>query len=122
MNPAEWLIRTSRLKPAAPALIAGHTVKADYACFADRVSRIAGALARDYKIAKGDRVAIFMSNRTEYLEVIYGIWFTGAVVVPINAKLHVKEVAWIIEDAGAGIVFVSTDVGGGFKRACSGVS
>ena len=120
MNPAEWLIRTSRLKPAAPALIAGHTVKADYACFADRVSRIAGALARDYKIAKGDRVAIFMSNRTEYLEVIYGIWFTGAVVVPINAKLHVKEVAWIIEDAGAEIVFVSNDVAGALNGLASG--
>ena len=111
MNPAEWLIRTACLKPAAPALIAGHAVKADYACFADRVSRIAGALTRDYKIGKGDRVAIFMSNRTEYLEVIYAVWFTGAVVVPINAKLHVKEVAWIIENAGAKIAFVSTDVG-----------
>ncbi|MDE0784255.1 MAG: AMP-binding protein, partial [Planktomarina sp.] len=120
MNPAEWLIRTARLTPAAPALIAGHAVKADYACFADRVSRIAGALTRDYKIGKGDRVAIFMSNCTEYLEVIYGIWFVGAVVVPINAKLHAKETAWIIENAGAEIAFVSTDVGGALNGIAPG--
>ena len=112
MNPAEWLLRTARLTPTAPALLKGHVVEADYACFAVRVARIAGALTSDYKICQGDRVAIFMSNRTEYLEVIYGIWFIGAVVVPIDAKLHAKEAAWIIENAGAKIVFVSNDVGG----------
>ena len=111
MNPAEWLIRTARLTPAAPALLNGYEVEADYACFAARVAQIAGALIRDYKIEKGDRIAIFMSNRTEYLEVIYGIWFVGAVAVPINAKLHAKEAAWIIENAEAKIAFVSTDVG-----------
>ncbi len=51
-----------------------------------------------------------MTNRTEYLEVFYGVWFAGAAVVPINAKLHAKEAAWIIEDAGAEILFISEDV------------
>jgi long-chain acyl-CoA synthetase len=46
-----------------------------------------------------------MPNRVEYLEVLYGAWFAGATVVPINAKLHAKEAAWIIEDSGAGVVF-----------------
>lgn len=110
MNPAEWLLRTARLRPNAPALMGGETVLADYAEFARRVASIAGALvARGVK--RGDRVAIFMTNRTEYLETFYAAWFAGAAVVPINAKLHAKEAAWIIEDAGTEILFVSEDVG-----------
>ena len=111
MNPAEWLVRTACLSPTAPALLKGQAIEADYATFANRVAAIAGALRAKHRICKGSRVAIFMSNRTEYLEVMYGIWFAGAVVVPINAKLHVKEAAWIIENAEAEIAFVSSDVG-----------
>lgn len=51
-----------------------------------------------------------MTNATKYLEALYGAWWLGAAVVPINAKLHPKEAAWIIEDSGAGIVFVSEDI------------
>ncbi|MFT4715351.1 MAG: long-chain acyl-CoA synthetase [Paracoccaceae bacterium] len=115
MNPAEWLVRTARLTPEAPALMKGETVDADYATFAGRAAGIAGALKADYGIGKGDRVAIFMSNRTEYLEAMYGIWFTGAATVPINAKLHAKEAAWIVENAGVEIAFVSKDVGAALK-------
>ena len=111
MNPAEWLVRTACLSPTAPALLKGEKIEADYATFATRVAAIAGALCAKHRICKGSRVAIFMSNSTEYLEAMYGIWFAGAVVVPINAKLHAKEAAWIIENAEAEIAFVSSDVG-----------
>ncbi len=109
MNPAEWLVRTARLHPEAPALLQGEDIVADYATFAVRAAAIGGALRDQYGIRTGDRVAIFMKNATEYLEVLYGAWFSGAVVVPINAKLHAKEAAWIIADAGADIVFVTID-------------
>jgi acyl-CoA synthetase (AMP-forming)/AMP-acid ligase II len=110
MNPAEWLARTAKRTPDAPALMTGERLAADYRTFADSASRIAGALtARGVK--PGDRVAIFMKNAPEYLEAFYSIWWAGAAAVPINAKLHPKEAAWIIEDAGAEIVFVSEDVG-----------
>ncbi len=89
-------------------------VKADYSEFAHRSAAIGGALAAN-GVKPGNRVAIFMSNRTEYLEVLYGAWFAGAAVVPINAKLHPKECGWIIEDAGAEIVFTSKDVGAGLS-------
>ncbi|TNE86050.1 MAG: long-chain fatty acid--CoA ligase, partial [Rhodobacteraceae bacterium] len=110
MNPAEWLVRTAIRRPRAPALMRGEEVLADYAQFADRAARIgAGLGARG--IAPGDRVAIFMKNRTEYLEALYGAWFAGAVVVPINGKLHPREAEWIIEASGAKLTFVTADPG-----------
>lgn len=105
MNLANWLVKTARLYPDNPALFNGVTCCASYAVFAGRAAAIGAYLQNELGVAKGDHVALFMPNCTEYLEVLYGIWFLGAVAVPINAKLHEKEAAWIIADAGAMVVF-----------------
>lgn len=102
MNPAEWLLRTARLSPERPALFSGETVVASYGAFAERAGALAARLA-EAGVAPGDRVAVFARNCPEYLIALYGIWHLGAVAVPINAKLHPREAAWIIGD---------------FRRAC----
>jgi acyl-CoA synthetase (AMP-forming)/AMP-acid ligase II len=51
-----------------------------------------------------------MSNRPEYLEVLFAIWHAGLVAVPINAKLHPKEVEFIVSDCGASLCFVTDDL------------
>src|SRR5246127_977639 len=109
MNVAEWLAATARVRPSAPALLTGFDLDADYKTFARRSAAIASALSRDYGIAPGDRVALFSTNCTQYLECLYGIWWMGAVAIPINAKLHGREAAWICSDAGAKLGFVSDD-------------
>lgn len=102
MNPAEWLHRTALRDGARPALFCGDQCIMDYAGFRDAAARLAaGLVARD--VSRGDRVAIFMGNRIEYLIALYGVWFVGAAAVPINAKLHAKEANWIIENADAAI-------------------
>jgi long-chain acyl-CoA synthetase len=111
MNLAEWLTRTATLDPAAPALCRGAAVTADYRTFAARAAAIGGALAGIYGIRPGDRVAILAKNDPRYLEAFYGIWFAGAAAVPINAKLHAREAAWIVENAGASVVFSSGGLG-----------
>ena len=109
MNVAEWLAASARLRPVAPALLTGFDLDADYKTFARRAGAIGAALARDYSIAPGDRVALFATNCTQYLECLYGIWWMGGVAIPINAKLHGREAAWICSDAGAKLAFVSDD-------------
>ena len=113
MNLAEWLVRTAKLMPNAPALLSGTRLVADYREFARRAASLATGLRERFGVAPGDRVAVFMANCPEYLEVLYGTWFTGAVAVPINVKLHPREAAWILESAGAKLAFVSDDVGDG---------
>jgi long-chain acyl-CoA synthetase len=109
MNVAEWLAASARLRPDAPALLTGFDLDADYATFARRAAAIGAALSRDYGIAAGDRVALFATNCTQYLECLYGIWWIGAAAIPINAKLHGREAVWISSDAGAKLAFVSDD-------------
>ncbi|MCG6859383.1 MAG: AMP-binding protein [Salaquimonas sp.] len=114
MNLAEWLVRSAKLCPDAPALVLGDRVKADYRAFAQAASSLGAALAGSHNVRPGDRIAIFAGNSTEYLIAMYGAWFAGAAIVPVNAKLHAREAAWIVENAGAKLAFVSRDLGNDF--------
>lgn len=107
MNPAIWLERTAALVPAAPALLVGERVVADYAGFRDRAAAVAGGLTALHGVGRGDRVVVFSKNRAEYLIALYAIWRIGAAAVPVNAKLHPKEAAWIAENAEASLALVS---------------
>lgn len=106
MNIAAWLARTASLSGDAPALMVGAEIVADYAQFADRAARLAGGLQAQ-GLRPGDRVGIFAKNSPDYLIAMFGIWWAGAVAVPVNAKLHPREAAWILSDAGATSCFVS---------------
>lgn len=110
MNPASWLKRTATRTPQSPALYSGTTLRASYAGF-DRAAAGIGAALLARGIEPGDRVALFMGNRPEYLEALYGVWYAGAVAVPINAKLHPREAAWIIGNADAALVFSDDKLG-----------
>src|ERR1700704_6656763 len=109
MNVAEWLAAAARLRPDGPGWLTGFGPAGEYATFARRAAAIGAELARTYDIQAGDRVGLFATNCTQYLECLYGIWWIGAVAIPINAKLHGREAAWICSDAGAKLTFVSDD-------------
>ncbi len=109
MNMAEWLAASAHLRPDAPALLTGARVDADYLTFARRAAAVGAHLAQRYGVAPGDRVALFMTNCTAYFECLYGIWWIGAAAVPINAKLHGREAAWICENSAAKLLFISDD-------------
>ncbi|MBW8640358.1 AMP-binding protein [Hoeflea sp. WL0058] len=118
MNVALWLKRAAQLYPHAPALLKGERVVATYEEFYRRAKGLAGALQTRYAIGEGDRVAIFMANATEYLEVMNAVWIAGATVAPINAKLHPREAAWIIENSGAKLIIsAGKDLAGISKEA-----
>ncbi|WP_121067850.1 class I adenylate-forming enzyme family protein [Chachezhania antarctica] len=106
MNPAEWLARTAKAVPEAPALFHGARQICDYAGFA-RMAGSVGALLAQRGIGPGDRVAVFLPNGPDYLPTLYGIWYAGATAVPVNGKLHPREVAWITGHASARLVFAT---------------
>ncbi len=114
MNIAHWLVRRAALAGAAPALFTGQTQVANYAGFARQAAAVGGWLQAQGIIA-GDRVAIFNQNVPEYLVALYGIWMVGAAAVPVNAKLHTREAAFILGDAGARVVFASPSLAQGLR-------
>ena len=109
---AELLARQARLQPEAPAVFDGTRPYASHGDWAGRCAALATQL-RAAGLQPGDRVLIFMRNHPRYLELMWGAWWAGLVVVPVNAKLHVREVAWIAANAGARWAFVTGDVAPG---------
>jgi long-chain acyl-CoA synthetase len=110
MNLALWLERAGRADPHRPAIGQGKAVVLSYAELAARAARLAGGLREGLGLERGDRIAIAAKNGPAYVELIYGAWWGGLAVVPINAKLHGAEIAYILEQSGARVCFVSTDL------------
>jgi long-chain acyl-CoA synthetase len=100
VNLVTWLARNARADPSGTAVFHGRSAWATHAQLARRAARVAGGLRRR-GLRPGDRVAIAMPNHPEYLVALYGIWWAGLVAVPVNAKLHPRELAWIVGNAGA---------------------
>jgi acyl-CoA synthetase (AMP-forming)/AMP-acid ligase II len=109
MNLARWVERHGRLRPDAPALADGERVHADWRAFAARTSAAAGGLRDTFGLVPGDRVAIVMRNRPEYLEAMFAIWHAGLVAVPVNARLHRDEIAYIVEHSETAVVVTDPD-------------
>lgn len=109
MNIAAWLARAGLSHPALPAAGKGKHVALTYAELELRAARLAGGLRR-LGLEPGDRVAIAAKNCVEYLEIMYGIWHAGLAAVPANAKLHGRELAYILEHSGARICFASSGI------------
>ncbi len=73
----------------------------------DRVATLAGALAVR-GVGVGDRVALLMSNRPEFLESVLAANRLGAIAVPVNFRLTAHEVDYVLADSGA-VVLVAED-------------
>jgi fatty-acyl-CoA synthase len=76
-----------------------------YEQFAVRVSRLAGAL-RECGVEPGERVAFLSLNCHRLLEAYYGVLEAGAVLLPLNFRLAPHELAHILNDAGAAVLFL----------------
>jgi acyl-CoA synthetase (AMP-forming)/AMP-acid ligase II len=75
-----------------------------WAVFADRVSRLAGAL-RSLGVGRGDRVAMLALNSDRYAEYYYATLWLGAVVVPVNTRWSLAEILLSLNDAEPTILF-----------------
>ena len=76
--------------------------------FYQSVVGVARAL-QEWGIRKGDRVAILSENRPEWTIADFACLLLGAVVVPVYTTLTGEQTAYILQDSGARIVFVSSE-------------
>lgn len=109
MNLALLLQRQALQAPDRPAILEGSRLSASHGQWATRAASLGAALLGQ-GLQPGDRVLLFMRNHPRYLEFMFGCWWAGLVVVPVNNKLHPKEVQWIADNAGARWAFVTRDL------------
>jgi long-chain acyl-CoA synthetase len=111
MNLAHLLLRTAQSAGHRPAVVLGETLLHDYATLARRAAALGNALLSRHGLQAGDRVGLFMSNHPAVLEIVFGCWWAGLAVVPVNPKLHPQEAHYILGHSGAALAFVTDDIG-----------
>ncbi len=79
-----------------------------YGQFADRAARLGGAL-KNAGVKPGDRVAFLSMNCHRLLEAYYGVLEAGAVLLPLNVRLASQELAYVLNDSGAKVLFLEKE-------------
>jgi acyl-CoA synthetase (AMP-forming)/AMP-acid ligase II len=77
----------------------------DWEALADRVARVAGGL-RSLGLAPGDRVAMLSRNSVDYFAYIFGTWWAGGVINPVNLRWTADEMAYSLQDCQSRILIV----------------
>jgi long-chain acyl-CoA synthetase len=73
--------------------------------------KLAVHLQNCFAVKPGDRVALWLKNCPEFVLAVFGILQAGAVVVPVNNFLKPAELAYILNDAGVGVVITDAELG-----------
>lgn len=110
MNIAHFLARSARTFPDNPAVSLGESVWIKYGDLMRRVAAMAAGFRNALGLVPGDRVALAMGNCPQYVEIWYAAWYAGLTTVPMNAKLHPKELEYILQNSGARVCFASSDL------------
>lgn len=98
----DWLAHRALVLPAHPAVVAGgETVS--FAELARRASALATRL-RASGVAPGDCVALLGHNSADFVAAVHAVPRTGAILLPLNARLGPDELGWQLRDAGVRIL------------------
>jgi len=94
----DWIGHHADLSPAAVALVDdGRDLTLTYADLEDHSRRLAAWLA-DNGVGEGDRVALLAGNTTDVFEALFACAKLTAVLVPLNWRLAVPELKFIVDD------------------------
>src|SRR4051794_2202463 len=91
--------RNAAQRPHALALVEDGR-RVDFAEF-DLLCRKTAAWLMRQGVGRGDRVAVWLVNRIEWLALLFGLARLGAALVAVNTRYRAEELAYILARSGA---------------------
>jgi fatty-acyl-CoA synthase len=58
-------------------------------------------------VRPGDKVALWMPNRPEWIEIAFAVFRVGAVLVPINTRFRTDDVAYVVDQSDASTLILA---------------
>ncbi|MBI2821590.1 MAG: long-chain-fatty-acid--CoA ligase [Acidobacteria bacterium] len=107
LTPIRFKERAAKLYGRKIGVICGEE-RFTYGEFAQRCNRLGNALTA-LGARAGDRVAFLSFNCHRLLEAYYGVLQAGAILLPLNLRLRPEELAAILHDAGASLLFYDSE-------------
>ncbi|MFT5194132.1 MAG: fatty-acyl-CoA synthase [Cellvibrionaceae bacterium] len=106
MNLSKWVTTNAAFSPNKAALHFNDQTWS-YSEMAAEVERVASILQHELGIKKGDRVGILSHNRPEFLSLLFACAKLGAILNPINWRLALPELMFIVQNAELSVLFVT---------------
>src|SRR5689334_10530554 len=104
LTPLRFLRYPEQQFPRKTAVVCGDE-RFSYAEFGARVGQLAGVL-HSLGVQTEDRVAFLSTNCHRLLEAYYGVLEAGGVLLPLNIRLSPQELAYVLNDSGASMLFL----------------
>jgi 2-furoate---CoA ligase len=115
---ARLVDRAARRYPEAPAVVDGPR-RLTYADLASQAAALGRGLA-GLGIGKGDRVLIALKNRLEHVLAYWALQSIGGVPTPVNYRLTLRELRYVLEDGGARVALFESATAAGMLEATEG--
>jgi long-chain acyl-CoA synthetase len=109
MNLATAFAASVEKRPDKIALYWGES-EFSYATLSAQSGAVAAELTGKFGVKPGDRVALWLKNRPEFIPAVFGILGAGAVLVPINNFLKPDEVNYILKDGGIDVLITDDEL------------
>ena len=84
---------------------AGVRYEGTFAAHVERVERLCAAMGSTLGLGRDDRFGVLAMNGHEFLELYHAALFGAAVINPINIRFSAAELAYVLADSGATVVF-----------------
>jgi long-chain acyl-CoA synthetase len=109
MNLATAFANCAEKHASKTAIFWGET-EIPYAALLAQSQKVAAHLQTQFGVKPGDRVALWLKNRPEFIPAVFGILGAGAVLVPINNFLKPDEVNYILKDGGIDVLITDDEL------------
>jgi len=113
---SHWIDRQADFSPNKTAIRCG-AAEVSYSGLARDIARLAGVLAGDLAVRRGDRVAMLAMNRIECLTLAFACARIGAIYQPLNWRQAPPEHAFMLGDASPTVLFAES----GFAEIIDGI-
>ena len=120
MNLSRIIEHWAHMRPGHCAI---HFQGADlsYAQLWRRVLQLTDVLARQHQVKRGERIAWLALNHPDFIALLMALARLGAIAVPVNFRLAPREVAAILADADARILFADPTMLDLARQAARGI-
>ncbi|MEE2058141.1 class I adenylate-forming enzyme family protein [Rhodococcus artemisiae] len=119
MNIGLAFSRNARREPQSTACFAGSR-SLSWEQVNERACRLANLLVDRYGVARGDRVAVLVSNRLDVVELVGGCAKAGAVYVGLNFRLGEPEYAEIFANCTPRVILADAELAPMARRLTEG--
>ena len=112
----DWIAHHAKVSPDRPAWADIPTdthpgISSTWTEAHERVGQCAAMLRDDFGVGRGDRVVMYSQNRVEFIEVQFACARLGAIFVPVNWRLTVHELDYIVSDAAPTALIADPELG-----------